>query len=201
MIVYHSAQKQQHSPSRSVISHNWRKNCCTVNSESILVYIEHVSALQVDEKGKKNKQTKKTACNFFSVKTIFKWQHEKGICVRRWAVVQNLPSPQPHTAFDLVCYFLKLPSALFPEQRTLTMAERPQLSFRSRFGNWPASRFVITTSASQSGKFGCYNYRVISNTNCTLGRALENVGELFLLCQCQLLFMRFKCAKNKKVSK
>lgn len=35
---------------------------------------------------------------------------------------------------DLVCYFHKQPSALLSEQRTLTVAVRPLVSFCSQFG-------------------------------------------------------------------
>lgn len=70
----------------------------------------------------------------FLMNECLKWQHEKAIYVRGWAVVENFQSPLPLSPFDLGCYFHKPPSALLSEQRTLTVAERPLVSFCSQFG-------------------------------------------------------------------
>lgn len=89
--------------------------------------------VQGDQRSKKEK---KIFCNISSLYIFFLSDNKNPICVRRWAVEENLQSPLTLSLppFDRVCYFHKPPSALLSEQRTLTVAKRPLVSFRSQSG-------------------------------------------------------------------
>lgn len=145
--------------------------------ESVLVRTVHVRC--------------KTKCfkllvNFLSVliKTFFKWQHEKAICVGGWAVVEN--SQRPLTlSLSLIWFVISTNSHLLSCQ-----SREPWLwlwdllsHFAVSLGIWPASRFMNTTSVSKSSQLGSYNYPVILSTRHALGSAPERCAgnvEIFL---------------------
>lgn len=68
------------------------------------------------------------------IKTFFKWQHERPVCVGGRAACWRMCSVLWLFLSVLLRYFHKQPSAPLSEQRTLTVAVRPLVSFCSQFG-------------------------------------------------------------------
>lgn len=128
----------------------------------------------------KNKNMLLNFLFFFLIKTFFKWQHEKAICVGGQAVVENLYCPLS-LCLSLIWFVISTNSHLLScQSREPWLWLRDLLShFAVSLDIWPASRFMNTTSVLKSSQLGPY-YLVIKYLLCS--RVVLGIEEYSLIC-------------------